>query len=73
MLKPILTEVEGKPNVKQIELDAVKESIKHVKRLPDETFEAYKQRMRDTNKALKYVTRGRVVYDSSNMVPFKVQ
>lgn len=69
----IFKKVEGKPNVREIQIEVVRESLKHAKRKADETFEFYKQRMRDTNKAMKWILRGRLAYDSASMVPFKVE
>lgn len=73
ILNPMETQ-EGGPQRLEIDLEKVKESLKQgPKRGVDETYEAYKQRMRDTAKALKAIKNGRLVYDSSSMVPFKVQ
>lgn len=69
----IFKKVEGKPNVREIQIEVVRESLKHAKRRADETFELYKQRMRDTNKAMKWILRGRMAYDSANMIPYKVE
>lgn len=69
----IFKQVEGKPNVREIQIEVVRESLKHAKRKADETFEFYKQRMRDTNKAMRWILRGRMVYNSANMIPYKVE
>ncbi len=66
------SEQPGMPNRIELDIDKLREAMKSMARLPDETFEDYKARMRDINKACKLVMRGRLVYDSSNMVPYKV-